>query len=164
MTRITCSIASAALLAAVFLSPAFATDRKVYSGASCKPAIANAGNVDYPLGPKYGIRNNNGYTVPIICPLIHDSIDNTKGIADVGVTWTAKFSSDRIVCALKFVSSTGDVRAVKFLELFGTGYTWAGGFNAPSPIASDDKFGSYVLDCQLPPLGILHTISIEEHE
>jgi hypothetical protein len=155
----TFSITSAALLAAALLSPAFAADSKVYSGAVCKPAVPNAqsGNVDYPLGPPnhYGIRNNNGFTMPIICPIIQDSVSNTSGTSRAYVFWTASSPSDHLVCALKSLNFDGSVREQQFVN-GGTGW-----MQFPN-ITTDDKFGSYVVDCQLPPHGVLNTIWIEE--
>ena len=158
MTRFV-SIAPAALLATVFLSPASAADSKAYSGTYCKPALTSERNVDYPLGAPYGIRNNNGFTVPIICPILQDSVDNTGGTSSAFVHWTARYSSDRIVCALKSLNADGSVRQQFFGERIGTGWV-----SFPGQITSDDKYGSYVVDCQLFALGMVNTIWIEEKE
>jgi hypothetical protein len=161
MTR-TFSMTSAALMAGLFLSPGcFAADGKVYSGAICKPSLAAAysANVDYPLGPQYGIRNLNGYPMAIVCPIIQDSVSNTKGTSGVVVFWTAGANSTQhIVCALKSLNFDGTVRQQGFVDRGGTG-----SMTLPN-ITTDDKFGAYVVDCQLPPGGMLNTISIEEVE
>jgi hypothetical protein len=160
MTR-TFSITSAALVAAFFLTPGcFAADSKVYSGAICKPASPATyyPYVSYPLGPHYGILNFNGYTIAIVCPIIQDSVANTSGTSAGKVYWTAANPSDYIVCALKSLNFDGSVRQQVFADRFGTGW-----MTLPN-ITTDDMFGAYVVDCQLPTGGMLNTIWIEEVE
>jgi hypothetical protein len=152
--KLNSAILSTALVLVVILSHASAAPSKIYSAAICKPAAPiQAGNVDYPFGP-YGIRNNNGYTVSIICPLMQET--RPAGVnppaLSVSVTWTAKYSADRIVCAVKRVDYFGQVKAAYYAERFGTGWLQFNNITLP------DTFGSWVVDCQLPPLGTVHII------
>ncbi len=156
-----------ALAAGVVLSPVcFANARHTYSGAVCKaaPSATQTGtnNVDYPIGPTYGIRNNNPYTtMPIICPIVQDAVSNSNGLSFVFVYWTAANNTDHIVCGLKSLNMAGTAERQAFGGLSGTG--WIQNFPKP-PITQDSPPGSYVLDCQLPPGGILNTIYYEEVE
>jgi hypothetical protein len=154
-------IVMAALVAIAMVSPAFASDddSKTYNGAFCKPTSTNQGNVEYPLEPFVGIRNNNGYTVPIVCPVVVDSVGNTSGTTVVKVFWTALDDNhDRIVCAIKSLNENGSSRQLRFASMLGSG--WIKFDN----ISADAKEGSYVLDCQLPPSGMLNTIVITEKD
>ena len=156
--------ASAVFVAVALLSPAFAADEKAYSGAVCKPAVAtDAYKVDYPIGfTGIGIKNTNGdnQPIPIVCPIVTDSLTDTSGTGSVKVFWTANPlipSATYCVRPEKF-----NPRRVRF-----PGTVWGHG---PEPgliripnITADDRFGPYSVDCQLPKGSVLNSIWINEN-
>lgn len=132
-------------------SQAQAIDGTHYNGSYCnsfQPTEANEFVRD-----SSGIKNTSSEELYITCPVIVASPDVTSG---THTTWIHFSGYGAMECTLASMYPDGSLRQSR------SNFIWNSGWMSIPDLNNDDRWGSYTLECSLPPGGTLNTISIRE--
>jgi hypothetical protein len=105
-----------------------------------------------------GVRNVSGINVNVVCALVRDNVGNTNGLADLEMVVTAPaagtfdctaLSEDRNGSPILAVHRTSNGSGTQILD-------WAGS------ITVSRNRGYYIVNCDVPSDGIIHSIFHDE--
>ena len=143
----------AAIFVSAFLAISgntFASNQHNYNGNYCSSYYPNQSNDFKRLIS--GLRNNTGNSRWVSCPVLVDETHKTTGTSRVYVMYTGK---GPLTCILYSLRSNGTILQHKSHTVY------QGWLELPN-ITVDDEFGSYTLNCNIPPYAVLNTISFRE--
>jgi hypothetical protein len=151
------SVALAALALATLAGSAAAANSHVYHGTYCKAfQPSQAADFSYLIR---GIVNAGSDRRNIVCPVLVDEANTPTGTNEVKVHWTANAAADVISCTLFSMNANGLIRQQLNGSKTGTGWVTF----VPTNLTDDDPLGSYFMRCDLPRLGTVNTIFLNEN-
>ena len=144
----------AAIFVSAFLAISgntFASNQHNYNGNYCSSYYPNQSNDFKRLIS--GLKNNTGNSRWVSCPVLVDETHKTMGTFRIGLNLTG---GGKFTCYMYSLATKGTI-------LYSTSGTAnnTGKLFLPA-ISTDDEFGSYTMNCLIPPYGVINRISIKE--